>query len=163
MVFHWKSQPCGWCVSRLRWGSPPSSGSSALSVLRVLSLSGLLLTALQTRAFPASPVSQVKQPLGRMEFQICLHLFLQSCILIFCLIYLVVVQSLSCVQLFVIPWTAASQAFLSFPSYLSLVKLMFIESVMPSNYLILCCPLLLLPSIFPSIRVFSNESALHIR
>ena len=163
MVFHWKSQPCGWYVSRLRWGSPLSLASSALSVLRVLSLSGLLFTALQTRAFPASPVSQVKQPLGRMEFQICLHLFLRSCILIFCLIYLVVVQSLSCVQLFVIPWTAASQAFLSFPSYSSLVKLMFIESVMPSNHLILCCPLLLLPSIFPSIRVFSNESALHIR
>ena len=75
----------------------------------------------------------------------------------------VVVQSLNCVQLFVTPWTAAHQASLSFTISLSLLKLMSIELVMPSNYLILCCPLLLLPSIFPSIRVFSNESALCIR
>ena len=60
-------------------------------------------------------------------------------------------------------WTAARQASLSFIISWSLFKLMSIESVMPSNYLILCCPLLLPPSIFPSIRVFSNESALHIR
>ena len=61
------------------------------------------------------------------------------------------------------PWTAARQAALSFPIFQSLLKLISIKSVMPSNYLILCCPLLLLPSIFPSIRVFSSESALHIR
>ena len=61
------------------------------------------------------------------------------------------------------PWTTARQASLSITNYQSLPKLMSIESVMPSNHLILCCPLLLLPSIFPSIRVFSNESALHIR
>jgi len=61
------------------------------------------------------------------------------------------------------PWTAAHQASLSFTISWSLLKLMCTESVMPSNRLILCCPLLLLPSIFPSIRVFSNESALHIR
>ena len=61
------------------------------------------------------------------------------------------------------PWTAARQASLSITNSRSLPKLMSIESVMPSNHLILCCPLLLLPSIFPSIRVFSNESALHIR
>ena len=73
------------------------------------------------------------------------------------------VLSLGCVQLFVTPWTAASQASLSITNPWSLLKLMSIESVMPSNHLILCCPLLLLPSIFPSIRVFSNESALHIR
>ena len=73
------------------------------------------------------------------------------------------VQSLSRVWLFVIPWTAARQASLSITSSLSLSKLMSIESVMPSNHLILCRPLLLLPSIFPSIRVFSNESVLHIR
>ena len=60
-------------------------------------------------------------------------------------------------------WTAARQAFLSITNSHSLLKLMFIASVMPSNHLILCCPLLLLPSIFPCIRVFSNESALHIR
>ena len=61
------------------------------------------------------------------------------------------------------PWTVARQAFLSITSFWSLPKLMSIESVMPSNHLILCCPLLLLPSIFPSIRVFSNESVLCIR
>ena len=69
----------------------------------------------------------------------------------------VVVQSLSCVQFFVTPWTAAHQASLSFTISQSLLNFMFIESVMPSNHFILCCPLLLLPSIFPSNRVFSNE------
>ena len=73
------------------------------------------------------------------------------------------VQSLSRVQLFVTPWTAACQASLSIANSRSLPKLMSIESVVPSNHLILCCPLLLPPSIFPSIRVFSNESALRIR
>ena len=74
-----------------------------------------------------------------------------------------VVQSLSSVWLFVTPWTAACQATLSFTIPWCLLKLMSIESVMPSNYFILCRPLLLLPSIFPSIRVFSNESVLCIR
>ena len=64
---------------------------------------------------------------------------------------------------FATPWTAARQASLYITNSWSLLKLMSIESVMPSNHLILCRPLLLLPSIFPSIRVFSNESALHIR
>ena len=73
------------------------------------------------------------------------------------------VQSLSRVLLFATPWTAALQASLSITNSWSLLKLMSIESVMPSNHLILCCPLLLPPSIFPSIRVFSNESALCIR
>ena len=73
------------------------------------------------------------------------------------------VQSLSCVQLFVTPWTAAHQASLSITNSRSLLKCMSIELVMPSNHLILCRPLLLPPSIIPSIRVFSNESALHIR
>ena len=72
------------------------------------------------------------------------------------------VQSLSCVQLFVTPWTVARQASLSITNSQSSLKPMSIELVMSSNHLILCCPLLLLPSIFPSIRVFSNESALHI-
>ena len=75
----------------------------------------------------------------------------------------IVVQLLSCVPLFATPWTAARQASLSFTVSWSLLKLMFIESMMPSNHLILYHPLLLLPSIFPSIRVFSNESAVHIR
>ena len=73
------------------------------------------------------------------------------------------VQSLSCVWLFVTPWTAGHQASLSITNSQSLPKLMSIESVMPSNHLSLCCPLLLLPSIFPNNRVFSNESALPIR
>ena len=74
-----------------------------------------------------------------------------------------IVQSLSRVQLFLTLWTAAHQASLSFAVSLSLLKLMSIESVMPSNRLILCRPLLLLSLAFPSIRVFSSESALHIR
>ena len=73
------------------------------------------------------------------------------------------VQSLRHVQLFVTPWTAAHHAILPITNSHSLLKLMSITSVMPSNHLILCHPLLLLPSIFPSIRVFSNESVLPIR
>ena len=73
------------------------------------------------------------------------------------------IQSLSRVWLFATQWTGAHQASLSITNSQSLLKLMSIESVMPSNNLILCHPLLLLPSIFPSIRVFSNESVLHIR
>ena len=73
------------------------------------------------------------------------------------------VQSLSRVRLFTTPWTAAHQASLSIANSQSPPKLMFIESVMLSNHLILCRPLLLPPSIFPSSRVFSNESVLHIR
>ena len=72
-------------------------------------------------------------------------------------------QSLSRVWLFVIPWTVACQASLSITNSWSLLKLMSIESVMPSNHLILCHPLLLPPSVFPSIRIFSNESVLCIR
>ena len=81
--------------------------------------------------------------------------FLSLCIVQF--------SSLSRVQPFATPWTAVHQASLSLTNSWSLLKLMSIELVIPSNHLILCCPLLLLPSIFPSIRVFSNESALHIR
>ena len=73
------------------------------------------------------------------------------------------VQSLICVWLFVTPWTAACQASLSITNSWSLLKLISIKSVMPSNHLILCSPLLLLPSLFPSIRAFSKESVLHIR
>ena len=73
------------------------------------------------------------------------------------------VQSFSRVWLFATPWTAAHQASLSITNSQSLPKLMSIESMMPSNHLILCRPLLFLPSIFPNIRVFSNESALCIR
>ena len=79
------------------------------------------------------------------------------------LVQFISVQLLSHVQLFVTPWTAARWASLSITNSQSLLKLMSNELVMPSNHLILCCPLLLLPSIFSSITVFSNESALHIR
>ena len=73
------------------------------------------------------------------------------------------VQSLSCAQLFATPWTVPRQASLSISNSWSLLKLMSIKSVMPCNRLIFCCPLLLLPSIFPSIRVFSSESTLCMR
>ena len=73
------------------------------------------------------------------------------------------VVQLSQVQLLVTPWTEARQATLSFTNSCSLLKLMSVELVMPSNHLIFCCPLLRLPSIFPSIRIFSNKSALGIR
>ena len=79
------------------------------------------------------------------------------------ILLLFVLQSLSCVWLFVTPWTAAHQASPSFTISRSLLELLSIELVMPSNHLILCCPFLLLPSIFPSIGVFSKQSALCIR
>ena len=79
------------------------------------------------------------------------------------MLHLSSVQFLSCVWLFATPWTAARQASPSITNSWSLLKLMSIESVMPFNHLILCRPFLLPPSIIPSIRVFSSESALHIR
>ena len=79
------------------------------------------------------------------------------------ILYFSSVQSLSRVQLFTIPWIAARQDSLSITNSQSSLKLTSIESVMPSSHLILCCPLLLLPPIPPSIRVFSNESTLHLR
>ena len=78
-------------------------------------------------------------------------------------VFIAAVQWQSWVQCFLIPWTAAWQVSLSFTISQSLCKLMSFESMMPSNHLILCHPLLLLPSVFPSIRLFSSESALHIR
>ena len=77
--------------------------------------------------------------------------------------YISSVQSFSHIQFFSTPWTAAHQVSLSITNSWSLLKLMSIESMMPSNHIILCRPLLLLPSIFLSIKVFSNESALRIR
>ena len=77
--------------------------------------------------------------------------------------YIQSVKSFTHVQLFETPWTAAYQTSMSITNTWSFIKLMSIESVMPSNHLILCHPLVFLPSIFPSIRVFSNESVLHIR
>ena len=100
-------------------------------------------------------------PWDRRELDTTERLTLSLSCTLSCLI--VVVQLLSCVWLFPTLWTAAHQASLSITISRSLLKLMSIESVMPSNHLILCCPLLLLPSIFPSIRVFSSESVLCIR
>ena len=98
--------------------------------------------------------------------QLKYHLSPNSALKFLCLFLTFWVQSvqfLSSVQLFATPWTAASQASLSFTNFRSLLKFMSIESVMPSNHLILCCPILLLPSVFPSIRVFSSELILCIR
>ena len=90
-------------------------------------------------------------------------MYLYVCIYVSICRYISIIQSLSCFQLFATPCTAARQASLSITNAQSLLKLMSIESVVSSNHLILCHPLLLLPSIFPNIRVFSNESALRIR
>ena len=89
--------------------------------------------------------------------------FLKYIYLIVCYYFTSVQFSHCCVRLFAIPWTAALQASLSITNLRSLLKLMSIESVMPSNHLILCRPFLVPPSIFPSIRVFSNEPVLCIR
>ena len=103
---------------------------------------------------------------GRTGFQKLVIRYFRETILGAQFLYLLLsssVQSLSCVRLFATPWTAAHQNSLSFTNFQSLLKPMFIESVMPSKHLILCHPLLLPPSIFPSTRVFSSELALHIR
>ena len=93
----------------------------------------------------------------------CIPFLLKSLFIFMCVCIFAVVQSLSHVQFFVTPWTAACQASLSFTISWSLLNLISLESTLPSNHLILYHPLLLLPSIFPSIRDFSNESVLHIR
>ena len=100
------------------------------------------------------------------NFQICNIVFLTTVTVLYTTsswLHFGSVQLLSRVRLFVTPWTAARQASLSITSSCSFLKLMSIKSVMPSNHLILCHPLLLPSSIFPSIRVFSTESVLHIR
>ena len=96
-------------------------------------------------------------------FHTILHLKFSLILLYLAVVQFSSVQLLSHVRLFATSWSIARQASLSITNCWSLPKSMSIESVMPSNHLILCCPLLLLPSIFPSIRVFSNDSALCIR
>ena len=91
------------------------------------------------------------------------NLCMVICFLFSCVVSVHSVQPLSYIRLFVTPWIATLQASLSITNSQSLFKLILIELVMPSSQLILCCPLLLLPSILPSIRVFCNESALHIK
>ena len=98
-----------------------------------------------------------------VKFSLEITLRTDGPVILFIWVELSCVQSLSRVRLFATPWTAAHQASLSITNSQSLLKLMSIESMMLSNHLILCLPLLLLSSIFPSIRVFSNESVLHIR
>ena len=98
-----------------------------------------------------------------MVISACHELFLVLLLITYCSFQFSSVQLLSHVELFATPWTGACQASLSITNSQSLLKLMSIKSVMPSNHLILCCPLLLPPSIFSSIRVFSSESALCIR
>ena len=103
----------------------------------------------------SSPVAEILKDLNTYSQYIWLLLNSHA--------FVVVVQLLSCVQLFATPWTAACQASLFFTVSQSLLKLMSIESVIPSNHFILYCSLFFLPSIFPSIRVFSNELALCIK
>ena len=140
-----------------------------------------MLSCVQLFAAPWTVACQPSLSIGfsRQEYWCRLHFFLQGIFLsqgsnqhLLCLLYCrrihyplsqSSVQSLSRVQLFATPWIKACQASLSITNSRSLPKLVSIELVMPFNHLILCRPLLLLPSIFPSIRVFSTESALHIR
>ena len=101
--------------------------------------------------------------MGGSMFPPCCLIWGQTMVEIIKIVQFSSVQSLSSVPLFATPWITAGQTSLSITNSRSLLKLMSIESVMPSNHLILCRPLLLLPSIFPSIRVFSSDSVLHIR
>ena len=131
-----------------------------------LQLYGLYLPGSSAHGiFQARILEPVVMPYSRESSQ-SRHQTLVSCIsCISCILSVQFssVQSLSSVQLFVTPWTAACQASLSISNSQSFLKLVFIESMMPSNLLSLCRYFLLLPSIFPSIRVLSNESVLHIR
>ena len=123
-------------------------GTAQARILKWVSISSSRGSS-QSRIKPTSPALQADSlPLSHLGSPFC-------CISS--------VQSLSRVQLFVTPWTVACQASLSITNSQRLLKLMSIESVMPSSHLIPCCPLLLLLSIFPSIRVFSSKSALHIK
>ena len=118
----------------------------------------------QPRIKPRSPALQADSlPSEAPEICVISILYPFSLVLHYFSVQLSSVQSLSHVQLFETPWITECQASLSITSSQSLLKLMPIESVMPSSHLILCHPLLLLPSIFPSIRVFSNESTLRMR
>ena len=118
-----------------------------------LELHGFLMS------FPSTPAPLPPQDLALAPDSACWALRSHCCVSV----QFSSAESLSHVRPFATPWTAAHQTSLSIINSQSLLKLMSISSVMPSNHLILCCPLLLLPSIFPSIRVFSNESVLHIR
>ena len=148
-----------------QWCSPqflyPATNLGTLSQPPDLQAASRLLTALFQSP---SPMQRPTQTWSCPSFSYTKCSYLGSCShKITVSSVFVAVQSLNCVRLFVTPWTAACQASLSFTISPSLLKLMSIESVMLSNHLILCHPLLLLPSMFPTIRVFSNESAVCIR
>ena len=117
-----------------------------------------LKTVSKTQPFPNNPHVSCFLPTSTPPMQIYILIMISNIRCCFSS-----VQSLSCVRLFAYCWTAARQVSLSVTSSRSLLKLVFTESTMPSNHLTICCCLFLLPSIFPSIRVFSKESALHIR
>ena len=119
----------------------------------------IIINCFKTNILFCILVSLVKKKTKHVFFLCALYL----CSKMISYTYISSVQLLSRIQLFATPWTAAHQASLSITNSWSLLNLMSIELVIPSNHLILCCLLLLLLSIFPSIRVFSNESALHMR
>ena len=126
------------------------SQKCVLYLIPVYAFFEIFLPGDKTKTYPNNPQQE-------KNISLCILAQYLACLQCF------VVQSLSHIQLFATPWTAAHQAFLSITIFQSLLKLISTELVMPSNHLILCCPLLLLLSIFPRIRVFSNESTLHIR
>ena len=132
------------------------------SVLRRRNFQGLKAWTSSTKSFLTinTNVSKGSLPISLFILKLCLLCFLMRYTYTYTFSS---VQSLSCVLLFATPWTAACQASLTITNSRSLLKLMSIESVMPSSHLILCRPLLLLPPIPPSIRVFSNESTLCMR
>ena len=126
------------------------SQKCVLYLIPVYAFFEIFLPGDKTKTYPNNPQQE-------KNISLCILAQYLACLQCF------VVQSLSHIQLFATPWTAAHQAFLSITISQSLPNLMSIESVVPSNHLTLCRPLLFLPSIFPRIRVFSNESALCIR
>ena len=134
----------------------PRLSSQRVSLEPYVAHIGELQCVYPSKSCAVLPLTLVVNVYTHMHMRACTHTHTQKGIFSS-------VRSLSRVRLFVTPWTAAHQASLSITNSRSSLKLMSIESLMPYNYLILCRPLLLLPSIFPSIRVFSNESVLRIR
>ena len=154
MTSHWASKSFIACTPTYPYSS--HSLSHFLS-LHLLHDSCLLLVIISSNLKLKKYVQELFQYAVDADTY-CLHLYNSTYMR-----DLVVVQSINCIQLFATQWTAAHQASLSFTLSRSLLKLMSIELMMPSNHLILGHPLLLLPSIFPSIMAFSSESALYIR
>ena len=156
------------CLLRLHFCSPSHSTYLVIFWLTIfVSFSSSIWEPLKNRGSDIPVISTVLSPWMLLDAQQIYIISIKEWLMDDCksdwvTMSLVVVQSISRVWLFATPWTAARQASLSFTISWSLLKLMSIESVMTFNHLVLCHTLLLLPSIFPSIRVFSNESALLI-